>query len=68
MCIDGWPIAKRSSLGSLGRRSIPRGDYLVKSIRSLTAFACGLRFPLLDFVMEVLKTYNVAPSQLHSNC
>ena len=27
----------------------------------LIAFACSLRFPLSDFMVEVLKAYNIAP-------
>ena len=34
----------------------------------LVVFACDLRFPLSDFMVEVLKAYNVLPSQLHLNC
>ena len=28
----------------------------------LVAFAYGLRFPLSDFMVEVLRAYNIAPS------
>ena len=28
----------------------------------LIAFTCGLRFPLPNFMVEVLRVYNVAPS------
>ena len=30
----------------------------------LTTLDCGLRFPLSDFIVEVLRVYGVAPSQL----
>ena len=34
----------------------------------LNAFASGLRFPFLNFMVKVLRAYNVMPSQLHLNC
>ena len=33
-----------------------------------TVFACGLRFSFSNFMVKVLKAYDVMSSQLHPNC
>ena len=33
----------------------------------VVTFTYGFRFPFLNFIMKVLRVYNIAPSQLHPN-
>ena len=54
------------------------GEFLVSDNRTVggveegyfyfIAFSCNLRLPLLNFMEDVLRAYNVTPSQLHPNC
>ena len=74
------PRATRSKVDPLRQifgleYEIPKEGFLVTNSRTvderyfyLVSFTCGLRFPLIGFIVEVLRAYNVAPSQLHSNC
>ena len=77
------PKATKSKVDFLGRLfsfeyKVPEEGFLVSDSRTvggvekgcfyLIAFAYGLRFPLSDFIVKVLRVYNVVPSQLHLNC
>ena len=77
------PKATKSKVDPSGRLfgleyEVPKEGFLVSESRTvgdveegyfyLASFSCGLRFPLSNFMVEVLRAFNVVPSQLHLNC